>query len=297
MSFPRLGLGTVQFGLDYGISNRSGRPGTEEVGIILTEAATAGLEVLDTAPVYGDAENRIGMALPAEAHFRIVTKTMPVNATEITADDAQRLLDDVERSRRRLRCDRLYGLMAHRSADLFKPGGQRLIEAMEMARDRGWVERIGASMYDADDVDALLRLWTPSLVQLPINALDQRLCRSGHLVQLSKLGVEIHARSVFLQGLLLMEPEQTPPFFAPIRPALTALRNGWHDAGLSSVEGALAHVLAIPQVETVVVGATKSTELRETIAAARVAMTRHPTVSPTSDVAACYLNPALWPAS
>lgn len=297
MSLPRLGLGTVQFGLDYGISNRSGRPSTEEVRAMLADAAAAGIEVLDTAPIYGDAETRIGEAMPAEARFRIVTKTMPVNAEEVGADDARRLLDDVEQSRRRLRCDRLHGLLAHRAADLFKPGGERLIEAMEEARRRGWVERVGASVYGAEDIDALLRLWTPGLVQLPMNALDQRLCRSGHLQKLSDLGVEIHARSAFLQGLLLMEPEQTPAFFAPIRPTLAALRAGWHDAGLTPVEGALAHVFALPQVATIVVGATKSAELRETIAAANTALARRPSAPPTIDVAACYLNPALWPAS
>ena len=102
----------------------------------------------------------------------------------------------------------VYGLLAHHADDLLVPGGRRVFEEMQRLLEEGLVRKIGVSVYSGQQIDSILELYTPDIVQLPLNLFDQRLLESGHLEKLKRRGVEIHARSVFLQGLLLIEPDQ-----------------------------------------------------------------------------------------
>ena len=104
---------------------------------------------------------------------------------------------------------------------------------MHEARARGWTSRIGASVYNSDQLALVESRFQPQLVQLPLNVLDRRPIVSGMLARLKAAGVEIHARSVFLQGLLLMEPDELPEFFAPVRPIFVGLREKWQQRGLA----------------------------------------------------------------
>ena len=154
------------------------------------------------------------------------------------------------------------------------------------------VDKIGVSVYDAEQIDAVLRVFTPDIVQLPISVLDQRLLLNGRLERLKKEGVEIHARSVFLQGLLLMPLSRMPAYFDPIFPLLSR----WHSAaqlqGMTLAQAALSYVRDIVFVDTVLVGV-------ENLEQFRTCLTDF-VVEPTFDASglACddplFVNPALW---
>lgn len=264
----RIGLGGAQFGMDYGVSSRTGKTPPEEIEKILVTAAANGIEVLDTAACYGDSEAALGRVLPPGAGFRIVTKTPGFAGRTVTAAAADELEQTFRRSLEKLRRSSVYGLLAHRADDLLGQGGELLMGRMKALRAAGLVAKIGASVYSAEQIDGLLARWDFDLIQLPVNLLDQRLVRGGHLARLKARGVEIHARSAFLQGLLLMSPEQLPAYFGPIRPHLEACRRSFAAAGASPLAAALAFVLGLEEVDAVICGVNDHRQLEELCVAA-----------------------------
>src|SRR5262245_52838320 len=127
-ALSRIGLGTAQFGSNYGISNTQGRPDEPEVAGIVAHAVQFGIGYLDTAIGYGDTERLLGRHLPPGHELRIVTKTPSVLEESVEARHRATLLDQIEASLERLRIDRVYGLLVHRAPDLLKPGWQHLVE-------------------------------------------------------------------------------------------------------------------------------------------------------------------------
>lgn len=290
---PHLGLGTVQFGLEYGVSNRQGRPAEREVAAILGRAAERGVSYIDTAPAYGDAEILIGRHLPRGHKMRVVTKTPALPDATIDARYEQRVLDTLAASLDRLKVDAVHALLVHQSGDLGKPGWQRLVGAMNEVKARGWAAHVGASIYDIDQMELVESRFAPELVQLPFNVFDRRLSESGALARLKAAGIEVHARSAFLQGLLLMDPANLPEFFGPLREKIASLHHRWAKQGLRPVAGCLAFMLQHAELDAVVVGVNKLAELDEIIAA--VTAVNHVEFDPLPSVDVLYLNPSRWP--
>jgi aryl-alcohol dehydrogenase-like predicted oxidoreductase len=260
---PKLGLGTAQFGFDYGVSNAAGKTVPAEVRRILALADAQGIGTLDTAPGYGDSETVLGECIEATQRFDIVTKTPAFDATVIGPDHAAELIGAFERSLATLRRPAVYGLLIHSATDLLRPGGELLIEAMTGLKARGLVRKIGVSVYNAKQIDAILERYVVDLVQAPVSLLDQRLLASGHLAALGKSGVEVHVRSVFLQGLLLMAPSELPAYFASVKGHLAAYREFLRGAGLSPVHAALGFALSRPEIDRVIVGVNSLQQLQE----------------------------------
>lgn len=280
----RLALGTVQFGLDYGISNRAGQVNDDGLDAILALARKLGMDTLDTAQAYGNAESRLGSRSTAD--FLLVDKLVP----GIQAGEVEASVDD---SLRRLARARLDGLLLHRSQD----ASPALFERLEDLQRRGKLGRLGVSVYAPEELDAWLAQGYPlQLVQLPTNLLDQRFLRSGWLDRLQGLGCEIHVRSLFLQGLLLMQPAMRPDYFQAFARPLARL-DGWHPH-LSPLHKALSMIAALPQVSRFVVGVCHAHEL-----AAIAAAHGHPHPYPADEIAglACdepgLINPAMWRSS
>lgn len=257
----RLGLGTVQWGTSYGIANQTGVPPSASVGALLDAGRRSGIRVLDTSPAYGDAERVLG-GHPLDG-FDVVTKSQRFDAAAITPAHAEALKATFHESLRRLNRSSVHGLLVHHVDDVLAPGGERLIGAMQELQSEGLVEAIGVSVYTGSQIDAVLDRFAPQVVQLPVSVLDQRLVASGHIARLAAMGVAIHARSVFLQGLLLMPVGRVPSYFAPIRPLLER----WHAAaqakGLTAAQAALSFVRHLPEIDTVLVGVDTLAQLHE----------------------------------
>jgi aryl-alcohol dehydrogenase-like predicted oxidoreductase len=296
MALARIGLGTVQFGMNYGVSNRSSRPGESEVAAILARAVARGVGYIDTAPAYGDAEAMLGRLLPEGHGLRIVTKTPPVADEIIERRHGLEWLHAFEGSLDRLRVDSLNGLLVHQVADLGKPGWEHLVEALLDVKARGMVGRIGVSVYDEQQLDLAESRFRVELVQLPLNALDRRPIVSGLLGRLKAQGSEIHARSVFLQGLLLMSPAALQEFFGPVRPALTRLHAEWAQRGLSPLAACLAFVLRQPAIDAAVVGVNSLAEFDEIVEVVARLSDVGDDFAALPEIAPQYLDPSRWPA-
>lgn len=262
MSFVhRIGLGTAQFGLDYGISNTRGRVGDDEVSQIVRRALEAGIRVIDTAPVYGEAERVLGQTLPAVSTIDVVTKTLRL------AEGLPRVLARAARSCALL--GRPADLIVHSVADLAGPAGADLWRGLEGLKAEGVCRRIGFSAYAEDDVVALAERFRPDLVQLPCSLADQRLARTGALARLRAQGVDIHIRSIFLQGLLLMTPQGLPQGLVRVAPWLERIRRKAHDLQLSMLEAALAYAASLDEEAALIVGVTSLSEFEDILAAAQ----------------------------
>lgn len=259
----KLGLGTVQFGLEYGISNFSGKTEREEAEAILTLAASTGIRVVDTASLYGDSERVLGGLLEPGHPFRVVTKSCKFGCYRITEHDAEELEKTMQLSLIRLRQPQVYGLLLHQADDLLVEGGSRLMERLLMLKERGWVQKVGVSAYTPCQVERVLERFPIDLIQLPVNVLDQRLLKGGQLAALKEAGVEVHARSAFLQGLLLMEPRTLPSWFEPVRPLLMRYHRYLAERKLSPVQAALGFVTALKELDVVVCGFNNHKQLEQ----------------------------------
>lgn len=291
----KLALGTVQFGMPYGVANRSGQPSDADVSEILRRASLAGVDLLDTASLYGDSESVLGRCMPRDHVFRIVTKT-PKFADQSATLAVVSLNDTFERSCLRLRRQNVYGLLVHDAEDLLGANGGALWQAMLDLRSVGRVERIGSSVYTGQQIDALLERYELDLIQLPLSLLDQRLVKGGQLERLAERGLEVHARSAFLQGALLMTEADLPAHLSGLRPFLRQLTVRAGGLGLTCVEAALRYVANLPEIFAVVCGVDSPRQLDELLAALR---TNSPALSP-ADVAACacadplLVDPSQW---
>lgn len=292
----RLGLGTVQFGMPYGVSNRSGRPSEADVAEILGRAVEAGVGYLDTASGYSNVEVMIGRLLPKGSQLKIVTKTPPLSNLDSGGRPKQKILDAVEKSLDRLQVSSIYGLLVHHVDDLRRPGWQALVEALHEARQRRWVGRVGASVYTVEQLELTETRLRPELVQGPLNVLDTRMVSSSCFSRLKASGVEMHVRSVFLQGLLLMDDFDVPPYFAPLKPTLNSLQGSWRERGVTPLAACLGFVLGHSAVDAAIVGVNSRREFDD-IWKAAISWTPNRAESPATvaPVDERFLDPSLWP--
>ena len=285
----RLALGTVQFGLPYGIANQGGQVARSEVKAMLWVAAANGINTLDTAIAYGESEACLGEV--GIQDFRVVTK---LPAVPDGCDDVSGWIQkQVSSSLSRLGVSKLYGLLLHRSEQLLGLSGKDIYQALQGLKDSGQVEKMGVSIYSPSELEAIAKLFRLDLVQAPFNLLDRRLGTTGWLQRLKDANVEIHARSAFLQGLLLMPQAALPSKFTP----WNDLWERWHKwlsvHDVSAVQACLACLLAYPEIDRVVVGADSVSQLEQIISAARGAVLDNVPDLRCEDEN--LINPSRWP--
>jgi len=205
----KIAIGTVQFGLNYGIANINGQTSQIEAKKIISTALKYGIDTLDTAAAYGESEKVLGEI--STKGFDIITKIPSIS--NISTNGTDWVIHNIKQSLDRLQVQNIYGILIHNSADILGPQGNNIAKGLNIAKSEGLTKKIGYSIYAPDILSDLFNVLPADIVQAPLNVFDQRLINSGWLNFLSKNGVEVHVRSIFLQGLLLMPPEKRPAFF------------------------------------------------------------------------------------
>ncbi|MEQ8284631.1 aldo/keto reductase [Thalassospira sp.] len=257
-----MAIGTAQFGMDYGISNETGKLSSKETKDVLDRARAAGIGILDTAPAYGASERILaGSRLDG---FSVITKTihLPSDAASQSELELEKIVRaGLDRSLELLGA--VDGMLVHQYSDLMGTFGPRFWDILTEYRGAGLVRRIGMSIYDGEQIDHLLSHFDVDLVQLPFNILDQRLLHSGHLARLKNANVEIHARSLFLQGLLVDLKSQELDYFTPWRKLLTEWNVFVADSGRTAQDIAISFVRGQKEIDVAVIGVTSCGELEE----------------------------------
>lgn len=243
----RIALGTVQFGLDYGISNSNGKPSINEIDSILNLAIDNNIIFLDTANAYGEAEQVIGLL--NSNRFEIVTKFLPESLNGLFENQFQESLI-------KLKTDKVFGLLAHRPIDVVN--NPKIWEKMNLQKDLQKVMKIGFSFDKPEEYYAVIKKsFFPDLVQVPFNYFDDRFV--DIIEELKDKGCEIHVRSAFLQGLFFTDTNQLPSFFDEVKELLSKLQKEY-DTSLPAT--LLRFVLDNASIDKVVVGVQNKIQLK-----------------------------------
>lgn len=270
----KIGLGTVQFGLTYGIGNKDGQTKVDEVTKILKSANTYGIKVLDSASAYGNAEEVLGKN--DLERFQVVSKFMP------PIDESIQI--QFEKSLHSLGLKKLYGYLAHRPESILENPVQ-WIELQNLKKE-GKVQRIGFSLNEPEELNRLLeRGYIPDIVQAPYNYFDDRFEESFRY--LKNIGCEVHTRSAFLQGLFFMEPDSLSSYFDEIKDNLKKLQVLEENLSVSL----LNFVLNKSFIDKVIIGVENNKQLIQNVGSLNNAVDL-PVLNKI--IPKHILNPSLW---
>ena len=250
----------------------------------------AGINFIDTAECYGNSEEILGGINNSE--FQVVTKTRHFDTLKITNDEVSLLNQDFNNSLKKLNQIKIYGLLIHNADDLLKPGGEKILDLLQKFKQTNKLMKVGVSVYDHIKLHSILDNFDIDMVQLPFNIIDRRMLDSGMLASLYKKGIEVHARSVFLQGLLLMSAKLMPSKFNRWN-NLWKLWHEWlHDNRISPVEASVRYAISFSEISKVLVGVDSVNQLKEIYKASSGTLTKIPYELQTTD--ADLLNPSNW---
>lgn len=284
----KLALGTAQFGMAYGIANAIGRIPPDEAERILTLARVAGIDMIDTAIAYGGSESALGRI--GLSGWRVVTKLPAVPAA--CGDIRAWVVEQTGESLNRLGVTQLHGLLLHRPEQLLGEMGDSLLAGLEEMKAHGLVRKIGVSIYGPDELGPLLERAPIDLVQAPLSVLDRRIVETGWARRLHEAGIELHTRSAFLQGLLLMPAAARPGKFHLWDDVWQRWDHWLTEVGGSALESCLQYPCSVPEVDRVVVGVDNADQLAAIVSAA--ASRTSGQLPDFGSVDSMLLNPSLW---
>ena len=245
----KLVLGTVQFGLQYGV-NSAGRPTQEAVKGILNEATKGGITTLDTSSAYGNSEEVLGESIATPEQFKIVSK-YPKGETPVGEMFNSSLM--------RLKVDKLYGYLLHHF-EVYK-NNPKVWDEFVALKESGRVQKIGFSLYTPEELEFILNNDSPfDLIQVPFNIFDKKFL--PYMKELHEKGVEIHVRSTFLQGLFFKDRNALPEKLLPMKKYLLQLDDFSKKTGLSISEIALNYNLQNPYIDGVLIGVDNVEQLQ-----------------------------------
>ena len=253
----RIVLGGAQLGLPYGILNGGETLSREEVARILDTAVDHGIDSIDTAIAYGQSESIIGET--SQNRFNIISKLppLPVDISNVS----EWVHSQVQGSLSRLKCTSLDALLLHRPQDLTGAQGVELYAAIESLMAEKMIHRFGVSIYSPDDLEGIIDTFEIHVVQAPLNVFDRRIL--GVTDQLSALNIEVHVRSVFLQGVLIASPQDRPHRFEPWSEHFALFDEWVRSSGVSAMACCMGFALQQPGIAKLVIGTTSAESLDE----------------------------------
>lgn len=239
----KISIGSAQWGSEYGISNISGIPSSNTVNKIITYANSNNIRMIDTARAYGNAESKIGEYISND--FDIVSKII------VNEENSSKIKNLVNDSLLKLKINSIYGFLIHNPKELLKD--TKTWEALKNEKSEGKIKKIGYSVYEPKDLQMLFKKkLIPDIVQLPYNILDRKF--ESYIDSLKKKKIEIHVRSVFLQGLYFMDANCLPSKLLPLRNPLIKLKKLCKSRSLSMLELCLSFVLKNKNIDYIIVG-------------------------------------------
>lgn len=279
-------LGTAQFASSYGLTNTTGGLSEQEISTILQLAKENGMYYLDTAPTYNDAEVKLGLA--GVGDWRVITKVK----TEKKYIDSINFTSSVYSSLERMKLQKIYGVLIHNPKLFFEPGINRLLEELSVLKNKGIINKIGVSVYDSTEVHHILSHFDIDIIQVPFNIIDARMLVDGTLSRLKQRNIEVHARSIYLQGLLLMPLKEQIRQFGKWESLWKLLDSFCRDLKISPLQACLRYALQQAEISQIIVGIDNYDQLLETVQSAKGEVHDIPSGLRITDENLC--NPLNW---
>lgn len=278
-------LGTVQFGVNYGINNTSGQVPLEEVSKILKIAQEEGIHTLDTSSAYGISEIVLGKALKESGtQFNIVSKYPRCEES---------VRSTFEKSISNLGVDSLYGYLVHHFD--FYQEKLEIFEEMTALKNEGKIMKVGFSLYNVEQLQYLLDMGMKfDILQFPYNIFDRQF--ESYMPKLVEMGVEIHTRSAFLQGLFFKDTNTLPDKLKPLKQYLDSLHNYCDNKGLLVEQIAFGYVLDNQYVKGALIGVDNCEQLNANLNVASVKLSQEDIdyISNIEIKEKTLLNPVNW---
>ena len=301
LKISKLSLGTAQLGFDYGIANVSGKPNLDKSFEILKTAINAGINCFDTAPSYGNSEEIIGSFVNNKIDW-----VSPIVCTKLKVDfeDGADLIEiyqhvkkNIEESMRKLQINKIPILLLHSASNMTDNDGL-ILQTLIRLKDEGMVDKMGVSVYSPEDVKIAIGVEELDAIQIPINIFDHRLIDCGLLKSLEQHDFIVFARSIFLQGLFFLNPENLPVNLKLAREPLITLRKLSQKYEIDIAEMAVAFVRDLPEISSLVIGAETSTQVLDNcdlIECPKLSEElRNEIIDVFSDLPEKIINPSLW---
>jgi aryl-alcohol dehydrogenase-like predicted oxidoreductase len=255
----KIAIGTAQFGLKYGICNQSGRVSAKEVRQILDLASSRGVDTIDTAIGYGESESTLGKV--GINGWKVVSKLpeIPPGCLDVKSW----IYDQITNSLNRLNVKSLDTFMLHRPSQLLDEIGPLIYQTLQQLKLDGLTKKIGVSIYTPEELPEIFENRHFDIVQAPFSLLDRRLLLSGWMKKLKSLGVELHVRSIFLQGLLLISPKNRMSKFALWDPVWNEWDKWLKSNQITPLEACIRYALSIGEIDKIVVGVDSLDQLSD----------------------------------
>lgn len=283
-----LAIGTAQFGLKYGIANKSGLISGAEQKKILNFSLKNNIDILDTAVLYGDSEQNLGNI--GVRRFKVVTKIPKAPSKE--RDISNWVRTSVFSSMKKLKVDYLHAVLLHNPSDLLEKNGNQIYESLIELKKSGVIKKIGISSYSCDEINPLIEDFSFDIIQMPLNIIDRSLVTSNLFDELKKRKIEIHVRSIFLQGILLLPKNKIPEKFKN----WDHIWNRWHSwlnlNKLDPVHACLSFIKSIDGIDKVIVGVDSYNQIKKIVTYYdKDFLFQFPDISSTDKK---LINPSLW---
>jgi hypothetical protein len=234
-----------------------------EIKSIFRNARLNQIHTLDTASTYGDSELVLGKI--GVSDFDVITKLPSLGSA--ASDCYEIYKKSIEGSLKDLKMSRIDTVLLHRPEELISSYGVTIYNALHKLKDEGLVDRIGISIYSPELLDNIYPKYFFDVIQAPLNIFDRRIISSGWLGRLSEMGVSVIARSVFLQGILLSQVNDLPPYFSKWRPLFMQWIEFYQENGLSALEASLQFIVQVPEIDKIIVGVESEHQLTEIVRA------------------------------
>jgi len=230
-----------------------------EIRDIIEFAESKGMDTLDTAISYGDCHERLGLLDLSD--WKVITKLPKID--EKTIDIIKWIRDHIDQSLRDLNLSSIDAVLLHNPDDLLGPDGNRVWFELDELKRKGKIKKIGFSIYEVSELEELLLNFDPDIVQAPYNILDQSLVTSGWLEKMKQLGIQVHVRSIFLQGLLLMSKSDRPEKFNKWSQLWGRWDNWLEENKVEPLHACLAFANAETQIDRIIIGVNSLNHLKE----------------------------------
>jgi aryl-alcohol dehydrogenase-like predicted oxidoreductase len=288
-------LGTAQLGLPYGIANRTGQPNQSVATDIIREAWENGIQEFDTAQGYGESEQVLGnslLQLKLAGKVRVITKPHP----QLDHLNPDVLENAIAASLKNIGVPQIYGIMLHRE-EMLPLWHKGLAETLSKLSAKGMFQKVGVSVYAPAKAIEAINTEGIDMVQIPTNILDRRFEKTDIFEIAKAKKKEVYIRSIFLQGLLLMDTGLIPDRMSFAKPVIEKLESLSKDFGLTRHEIALGYIKSEMPAARIVFGAEIKEQVTENLAAWQkdfpTGLNEKIRVS-FSSVSERILNPSLW---